>query len=469
MEENLKYLKDYLFNPSSVAVIGASEKQGSLGRAIMENLLAKYKGKIYAVNIRGDTVFGLPVYRSILDVPDNVDLAVIIIPAKFVPDVVDQCGKKGVKATVIISAGFKEIGESGAKLEEKTVEIARKYGIRILGPNCLGIYNTSSGLDLIFNPNDRQDKPPAGNVAFLSQSGALGAACLDYFANNQIGLSSFVSYGNAADIDESELVEYFGYDEKTKVISMYVEGLKDGRKFVNIAKKITSRKPIVILKAGKTQAGSRAAKSHTGALSGDIALYNAAFKQIGIIQAASMEDLFVKIKALSMQRPAKGNRVCILTNGGGAGVLATDATEHNGLVLASLQDETISQLKSVLPESASPYNPVDILGDAPTERYTNAFDILKKDPGIDAIVVIILPQSPAVKHDELVDELSKRISQCEKPVTVAVPGGRIAQYLIKRFVESKIPAFSSPEDAVLGIQALVEFGNIQKKLGGKNV
>lgn len=463
MQDNLKHLRSFLFNPKSVVVIGASEKKGSLGRAIMENLLAKFKGKIYPVNIVGDTIFGMNVYRSVLEIQEDIDLAVIIIPARFVPSVIEQCGKKGIKAAVVISAGFKEVDDEGAKLEEQTVNIAKKYGIRILGPNCLGIYNTESGLDLIFNPNDRQDKPEAGNVAFLSQSGALGAACLDYFANNQIGLTSFVSYGNAADIDESELVEYFGYDRNTKVISLYIEALKDGRKFMEIARKIVKHKPIIILKAGRTQAGSKAAKSHTGALSGNIALYEAAFKQVGVIQAKSMEDLFIKIKSLSVQQPAKGKNVVILTNGGGAGVLATDATEMEGLSLSKLSDETIEKLREVLPPSASPYNPVDILGDAPTERYTKSFDILKEDQNVDAIVVIILPQSPAVTHDELVTELAIRIKKCEKPVAIAIPGGRIAKDLIKKFVEHKIPAFGSPEEAVAAIHALVEYGEILKK------
>ena len=455
-----------LFSPKTIAVIGASEKEGSLGRAIMNNLLSiKFPGKIYPINIKGDTCFGLKMYRSVLDVDGKIDLAIIIIPARAVPTVLEECVKKGVKSAIIISAGFSEAGEEGKKLEEKVLSIAREGNIRVLGPNCLGIYNPRSKIDLIFNPPDRQQKPGPGKIAFLSQSGAFGAAILDFMAEENIGISSFVSYGNAMDITESTLLEYFAEDPETSVITMYIEGVKDGRAFVEVAKRVVPKKPIIVLKAGRTEAGARAAKSHTGSLAGADAVYDAAFRQLGIIRAISMDDLFIKAKALSLQPPAKGDRIAIVTNGGGVGVMASDAIELEGMKVAELSSETIKKLKEVLPPHASPYNPIDILGDADYIRYSNATKLALSDPNVDGVIVLIIPQSPALEHQKLVESLVDIIKSQEKPVTIAIPGGDISKRVSEEFEKHEIPTYKTPEDAVMAMKALVLYGYALKKYG----
>ncbi|MGQ4832311.1 MAG: acetate--CoA ligase family protein [Candidatus Asgardarchaeia archaeon] len=459
------YSKLYpLFYPKSIAVIGASEKPGSLGRAIMRNLLnIKFPGKIYPINIKGEKCFGLPMYRSILDVKDTIDLAVILVPASVVPKIMEDCSKKGVKTAIIISAGFSEVGEDGKKLEEEVHRIAQKGNVRVLGPNCLGIYNPRSKVDLIFNPPDRQQKPGPGDIAFLSQSGAFGAAILDFMAEEEIGISSFVSYGNAMDITESTLLQYFSEDPETSVITMYIEGIKNGRIFSEVAREVVTKKPIVVLKAGRTEAGAKAAKSHTGSLAGSDTIYDGVFRQLGIIRANSMLDLFTKAKALAYQPPAKGNRIAIVTNGGGVGVMAADAIELEGMQVASLTDSTINQLKNVLPPHASPYNPIDIIGDADYLRYKNATEIALRDPNVDALIILIIPQSPALDHKKLVEELVSVIKSQRKPVTVAIPGGKISKILSLEFEKHRIPTYKTPEDAVMAMKALVTYGTYLQK------
>lgn len=461
-------IRDYrlrnLFYPKSVAIIGASEKKGSLGRAIMENLLKiGFPGKIYPVNIRGNSCFGLMVYKSVLEIKDSVDLAVIVVPAKVVPRVVEECGKKGIKSVIVISAGFSETGEEGKKLEKNLLRIIKKYEIRILGPNCLGVYNPKGRIDLIFNPPDRQDKPRAGDIALLSQSGAFGATFLDFMAEEDIGISSFVSYGNAMDITESDLLEYFAEDPDTNVIAMYIEGVKNGRIFASSAEKVIPKKPIIVLKTGRTASGARAASSHTGSLAGSDQIYSAVFKQYGILRAETINELFVKAKALAFLNPARGNRIGIVTNGGGAGVLTSDFVELKNLKVAGLEEETIKRLETVLPPQATTHNPVDILGDAPSKRYVDATESVLNDKNVDGLIIIIVPQSPALEYKELVRGLVHIINAQDKPVVIAIPGGRVAKKLAREFERYRIPAYRTPEDAVLAMTALVEYGKILRK------
>jgi len=455
------------FEPKSVAVIGASEKPGTIGRALMTNLLERFKGKIYPVNIKYDQVFGLKCYKSVKEIPDEVDLAVIAVPAPVVVNVARECGEKGIKGLLVISAGFKEIGEEGAKREEELVKVVEKYGMRLIGPNCLGIYDAHTGLDTIFNPSDRQAKPEPGPVAFISQSGALGAAVLDWIAITGIGLSKFISYGNAADVDESTLIEYLAEDPKTSVITCYIEGVRDGRKFMNaIRKAIKNKKPVIVLKAGKTEHGVRAVSSHTGSIAGSYEVYEAALKQVGAIVVDELEDLIVAAKVLSWQPPARGNRIAIVTNGGGAGVLATDAIERSGMKMAKLGQHTIEKLRSVLPLAASPYNPVDILGDAPVERYENAIKITASDPNVDALIVITIMQSPALNADQLRQRLKAIREDIDKPMVMVAPGGEYTEkHSSKIEKEAKIPVFKTPEQAVKAIRIAVEWGKILRKYG----
>ena len=458
---------DFLFYPKSVAVIGASNKEGKIGNAIMKNLINfGFKGKIYPVNVKESEVMGLKAYKSVLEIPDEVDVAVIAIPGRFVPQVLEECGRKGVKGAVVISAGFKEAGN--VELEEKLVEVARKWNIRVVGPNCLGITNIENGFDCTFNPPERQARPGFGGIAFMSQSGAFGAAILDWAARHEVGMSKFISLGNMADLDESDFMSYLRDDSKTKVITAYLEGVKDGRKFFNIAKETTKVKPVIILKAGRTEAGAKAATSHTGSLAGSYAIYEAAFEQIGVLGAKSMRQLFNYAKALAMQKPAKGDRVAIVTNGGGAGVMMSDGLLEKGLNLAQLSDETNEKFAKAIEEGKLPHhmsykNPIDVIGDAPSKRYEMAMRYVLEDPNVDVLVVIALFQSPAL--DEGIVDVMEKVQEYGKPIVFVAPGGEYPEKMARRIEEKGVPVFETVEDGVDAVYALVKYGKWLKESG----
>ena len=439
----------HFFKPGAVAVVGASVTEGTVGKAIMVNLVREFKGVIYPVNPKYEEIFGLRTYKSCRELPEAPDLAVIAVPAKAVPQVIEECGDRGTKAAIVISAGFKEVGPEGEKLEKELVEAARKYGVRVIGPNCLGVYDAHSRLNTIFNPPDRQKTPPPGNVAFLSQSGALGAAILDWLAEYNIGMSKFVSYGNAADVKEWELIEYLVEDPETKVIMMYIEGVEDGRSLLKAVRKATlAGKPVIVLKAGKSERGIRAVSSHTGSLAGSYKVYEAGLTQNGALVVNELDEFILATKALSWLPPPQGDRVAIVTNGGGAGVLTTDAVELLGLQLAELSEETKNYLRSKLPPAASLNNPVDILGDAPPERYEVAMEAVMRDENVDLIIVIGIMQSPAFKPVEVLANMKRLLSEYRKPMIFVAPGGEYTVSNLKKIEsEAKIPTFKSPEEA----------------------
>ncbi|RLE80643.1 MAG: CoA-binding protein [Thermoprotei archaeon] len=453
-----------IFEARSVAVVGASEKKGSIGRAVMENLLSSFKGSIYPVNIKYDRVFGLKCYKSVKKIPGEVDLAVIAIPAKAVLKVLKECGEKGIRGAIVISAGFRETGEEGAALEKKLTDIAKKYGVKVIGPNCLGVYSAHTGLDTIFNPSDRQAKPKPGTIAFISQSGALGAALLDWIAAANLGMSHFVSYGNAADVDETELIEFLSEDPRTKVIACYIEGVRRGRDFLKAVRKASLRKPVIILKAGKTTKGARAVASHTGSMAGSYKVYEGALKQSGAIIVEDLGELVSASKALALQPPAKSPRIGIVTNGGGAGVLMTDELISRGLEIPRLSQDTIKQLEKILPPTASTENPVDILGDAPAERYRDAIKVVLQDPLIDVLVVITLMQSPALDPVRLKDYLKEISRSKAKPIVMVAPGGVYTEKHSKEIeAETGIPVYKSPEEAATAVKALVDYGIVRSQ------
>ncbi|WP_297551941.1 CoA-binding protein [Thermococcus sp.] len=461
---------DFLFYPKSVAVIGASHVPGKVGNAIMRSITLRFEGKVYAVNVKGGEIEvngkKFKVYRSIKDIPDEVDVAVIAVPAKFVPDVIDECGEKGVKGAIVISAGFKEAGR--ADLEEELVKRARKWGIRVVGPNCLGVTNLENGFDCNFNPPERQARPPFGKVAFMSQSGAFGAAILDWAAREKIGMSKFISLGNMADLDESDFMDYLGDDEKTGVITGYLEGVKDGRKFLETAKRVTLKKPVVILKSGRTEAGAKAAASHTGSLAGSYAIYRAAFEQSGVLEATTMRQLFNYAKVLAMQKPAKGDRVAIVTNGGGAGVMMSDGLLERGLKMAELSEETLKKFEEdvragKLPAHMSYKNPIDVIGDAPSSRYEIAMRYALEDPNVDVLVVIALFQSPAL--DEGIIDAVERMKAYGKPIVFVAPGGDFPHKMARNIEQKGIPVYETTEDAVDAVYALVKYGEWLKDNG----
>ncbi len=447
------------FGPRSIAVVGASERPGTIGRAIMVNLLEAFGGEVYPVNVKYETVFGLRCYKSIRELPKAPDLAVIAVPAASTPRIVEELCELGVGFAIVISAGFKEVGEEGARLERELVERARACGMRILGPNCLGVYDAWNRVNTIFNPVDRQSMPGPGPVAFISQSGALGAALLDWLAEAGIGMSKFVSYGNAADVKEWELIEYLAQDEKTRIIAAYVEGVEDGRRFVESLRMARAAgKPVIVLKGGRTQSGTRAAVSHTGAMISSPGIFLSAARQAGAIVAESVSELVNVLKLLEWCGPPKGRRLAIVTNGGGAGVLAADAAEAEGLSLATLSEETVEHLKRALPPAASPHNPVDVLGDAPPERYREAVDAVLGDAGVDSVVVITLMQSPAFDPPKFIDLMRDVRARASKPIVLVAPGGEYAvrhSRSIER--ELRVPCFRSPEEAVRTLRLAAEW------------
>ncbi len=373
-----------LFDPESVAVVGATPKKGKVGYAIINNL-KHFRGKVYAINPKYEEVLGFPCYPSILEAPP-VDLAVIAVPAKVVNPVLEQCGEKGVKYAVVITAGFRETGREGAKLEEELVRICRKYGIKLVGPNCLGIINTHNGLNATF----ASTQPKPGNIAFLSQSGAFIIAVMEYFRNVNEGFSKIVSMGNKAVLDEADIMEMLRGDPYTDVIMLYIEGIGDGRKFMEVAERVGRAKPVVAMKSGKTDAGAKAASSHTGSIAGSYQACLAAFRQSGVIPAESPEDLFDVAKIFAKYRDVEGG-VAVVTNSGGPGVMAADAIEAYGLKMASFSRETIEKLKEILPAGANVYNPVDVLGDSDAERYIKAIECVANDENVGAIIAITVP------------------------------------------------------------------------------
>ncbi len=435
------------FNPKSIAVIGASRDPHKPGHVIFRNLLEGFKGKVYPVNPNAEEILGKPCYPFISKLPEKPDLAVIAIPAPLVPGVLDEVGKAGIKAAIIISAGFSEIGN--LQLEKRLVKTAKKHGIRILGPNCLGIYDPYTGLDTFFLPRYKLERPKAGNIAFISQSGALGSVMLDWMAMKGYRISRFISYGNAADIDEADLLEFLEKDRKTRVICAYFEGVREGRRVYQIAKRVSRKKPIIALKAGNTEAGGRATLSHTGSLAGSPQVYQAAFKQAGVIQAGGLEEMFDFARTLATQPKPRGPRVLIITNGGGFGVLATDAVVQAGLKLSRLSHP--EKLKKQFPPHVVISNPMDLTGDADAERYRKALQVALKDPQVDMILLISLFQIPTLTAEivDVIQEFSGR-----KPLVVVAAGGRYTEALKKPLEDSGIPCFSYPERAAKALAVL---------------
>jgi len=431
------------FAPRSIAVVGASDTPGKLGHAVVRNLQeGRFEGDIYPINLKSDEILGLKVYRSILDVPDGIDLAVIVIPYKFVPAALEECGKKGVPSVVIISAGFREAGRDGVVRERQLVKIAKQYGMRLMGPNCLGVIDTSSHLNATFSDG----MPPAGPIDFMSQSGALGTAVLDMAMAGQIGFSKFISLGNKADLNEIDMLAALADDPASKVILMYVEGISRGQEFIQVARKTTRKKPVVVVKSGVTTAGSRAVSSHTGSLAGSEAAYTAAFKQAGVIRAKSMEQLFDAALAFAYQPRIKGNRIGIVTNAGGPGILATDGLGRAGMRIARLTDETQAALSDYLPSAAAVGNPVDVLGDAKADRYAEAIRLVHADPNVDGLLVILTPQA-MTEIEETARVVGKAAKTADKPILTCFMGQARTDAGVRMLRAASIPNYVFPERA----------------------
>ncbi|AFC99086.1 acetyl-CoA synthetase (ADP-forming), alpha and beta subunit fusion [Methanocella conradii HZ254] len=448
-----------MFNPESVAVIGASHVKGKVGRAVLDNLLNGYEGKIYPINPNAAEIEGLKCYKTVLDVPGPIDLAVIVIPSKLVPQAVRECGEKGIKYIVIISAGFKEVGVEGARLENEVKEIARSYNMRIVGPNCLGVLNTHTRCNASF----AKKMPPSGNVSIITQSGALGTAILDWSEATGVGFDSFVSLGNKADLNEIDFMEAWKDDENTKVILAYLEGITDGKRFIEVAREVSKVKPIIVVKSGRTSAGARAVSSHTGSLAGSDAAYDAAFMQSGVIRAETMYEFFDMAGGFSGQPIPKGDRIAIITNAGGPGILATDSCERYGLRLATLSKETVDALKTTLPAAASFYNPVDVLGDASAHLYRFALETVVKDSGVDGILVLATPQAMTdpVAIAEVICDIKK---QTDKPILPCFIGGVVMDEGVQVLKRHGLYNYDDPARAAYAMRMMARYNRISQRV-----
>lgn len=449
------------FNPNSVAVIGASTDPRKLGYSVLENLIEggyATQGKIFPINLTATEILGIPAYPTVQEVPGPIDLAVIVIPYPYVPDALRTCGEKGIPAVIVISAGFREAGREGLERELELIDIARHYGIRLIGPNCLGVIDTYTPLNASFSAGT----PPKGPMAFMSQSGALGTAVLDISLAGRLGLSKFVSLGNKADVDEIDLLNAWCDDPHSKVIMIYSEGMSNGQEFIKTARRVTAKKPVVAIKSGVTQSGSRAVSSHTGSLAGSEQAYHAAFNQAGVLRAESMQSLFDIALALGYQPLLQGEQIAIITNAGGPGILATDALERSGLSLARFENETISSLGQYLPDAASAANPVDVLGDARADRYQFALEIVVADPNVDGLLVVLTPQA-MTEIDATAEAVGRLSKSLDKPIITSFMGEAQVESGIGILETFGVPNYPFPERAALAFKAMSDYQGILKR------
>jgi acetate---CoA ligase (ADP-forming) len=441
------------FSPKGVAVVGASQNPVKLSYGLARNLLqSNYPGVVHFVNPKGGSLWGRPIYANLLEVPDPVDLAVLLIPAEVVPQAIENCGKRGIPGVIIGSGGFRETGSEGARLEEECLRIARQYGLRLMGPNCIGLLDTHFPIDATFLP---PPGPTPGDVAFISHSGAICAAVIDWARGQGFGLSRLVSLGNQVDVTETDVLAPVAADRFTRVLALYLEGVSDGRRFVEEASRVARQKPVIALKVGRFSSGQKAVASHTGAMAGEENAYNAAFQKAGVIRADTSEEMFDWARALAWCPLPKGRSMAVLTNAGGPGVTASDAIEVNGLKLASLNDETCQALQGVLPAAASLSNPVDMLASASPEEYAKSLKILLEDPGVHGVLVI-LPPPPMFTAGAVARSIIPVIHSSEKPVVIALMGERLIQEAVEHFRAARVPEYRFPERAASALSILVQ-------------
>ena len=449
-----------LLSPRSIAVVGASSRPGTVGNDVFLNLLkGGFQGPVYPVNHKAEYIHSVKTHPSLSSIEGDVEMAVLVIPPKFIPGVIDEAAKKGVKALLTISAGFKEIGPEGAEIEKTVKQKVQEYGIPLVGPNCLGIINTAP--DVSMNASFALEIPRPGNLAFISQSGAICTAVLDYADMHNLGFSKFISFGNKADVNEVDLLRYLGDDPETKVICMYLEDISAGREFINVCREIfwEKKKPMLAIKAGRSVEGARAASSHTGSLAGSDAVYEALLLQSGVQRVGTVEELFDLAEAYSNIPMPRGKQVAIITNAGGPGILATDAAIRAGLELAEFTDKTKNALRKHLPPTAAVGNPVDVIGDATSERYRAAADILLKGAHVDGLVVILTPQS-MTDVMETAKAIHGVIQETDKPVVCSFMGGSFIQEGVRYLQEHGIPNYIFPEVAMNTLGTMRRYADI---------
>ncbi len=447
------------FHPRTVAIVGASNKKGKIGNVLVRNMIdCGYPGRIYPINPKAEEVEGLRCYPSLSAVGEKVDLVVIAVPAARVINVAQECGQAGVKNLVVISAGFKEVGREGLLLERELTGICRKYGMGLLGPNCVGMIDTHVPINASFSAVF----PQRGNIAFISQSGAMLVAILDWSQTIGLGFSRIVSLGNKADLNEADFIADAADDPNTRVILCYIEDVARGQQFLQAARAAVRKKPVIILKSGASQAGARAASSHTGALAGSDLAYETAFRQCGIIRARSMAELFDLAVAFAHQPAPRGNRVAVVTNAGGPGIVTTDNIEMSDLAMARLTKETARELRSNLPPEAAIYNPVDVLGDAGADRYRFALEKVLGDQNVDSAVVLVCPTAVTEPEQTARAIIETHRSHPEKPVLTAYMGGKILAEGARLLAEKGIPCFTFPEPAVKALSGMVRYARARE-------
>lgn len=453
-----------IFYPKAIAIIGASTTIGHVGNDIVKNLVHQnYKGKIFPVNPKAAHLYKLKCYASVLEIKSKIDLAIVVVPSGIVPTVLQEVAKKKIPGVIVISAGFKEVGN--VNLENQVREICAKNKIALVGPNCLGVINP----EIKMNSSFATIMPPSGNIAFISQSGALCTAILDYAQKLDIGFSKFVSVGNKALLSEADLFDYLTKDKKTKVVAMYVEQLTNAPALIAAAKKLThgkNPKPVIAIKSGRTSAGASASASHTGALAGNDAAYEALFDQSGIIRVETIQELFDYLRIFTHNELPLGDRVAIITNAGGPGVLTTDSVILNGLKMAAISENTKAKLKKNLPPFANFKNPIDVLGDARADRYEAAINILEKDKNVDSIIVILTPQS-MTEFVQTAKAIVNAKKKSKKPIIASFMGGHLVNLGIKILRSHGVSTFNFPEQAAMALSALTDFKYIEKEKNNK--
>lgn len=447
-----------LFNPKSAAIIGASKSPGKIGNVIVKNIIGSgYKGKVFPVNPKESEIEGLPCYPSVDKIPEPAEMVVLSVPAVRSLEIAEACGRAGVKYLVVITAGFKETGKEGLELERKLLEICRKHEMRMLGPNCVGLMDTHAPINASFAAGS----PLKGEIAFISQSGAMVLSILDWSYRVGLGFSKFISLGNKADLTEAHFIEDAAEDPNTKVILCYIEDVEKGPHFLDVARQASRKKPVIILKSGTSQAGAQAASSHTGALAGSDLAYETAFNQSGVIRARNMPELFDLAVAFANQPIPAGDRVAVITNSGGPGIVATDNIEEKKLKMARFSKETIEALRNYLPAESNIYNPVDVLGDAKADRYHFALKNVLADPGVDSAVVLVCPAAVTEPAETARAMAQMRKEYPDKPLFAALMGGERLEDGEKILSQAHIPCFTFPEPAITSISGMVSYGRVK--------
>ena len=446
---------DGFFKPKAVAVVGASREEGKVGFSITMNLIrGRFPGPIYPVNPKAAEVLGMKCYPDVKDLPDDADLAVLVIPPKACLPTLEACAAKGIRHAIVISAGFKEVGGEGADMEKALRLRVRELGMRVVGPNCLGIIDTKSRLNATFAAG----MPPVGEIGFFSQSGALCTAILDWAIGNNVGFSKFVSLGNKMDTSEADFIEALASDPETRVIIGYIEGVENGQRFMDVARAASRLKPLIIVKSGRTAAGARAASSHTGTLAGSDRAFTAAFRQSGVLRAESIEELFDFARAFAYQPLPAGPNICIVTNAGGPGIIAADAVEQSLVKMARLSPPTLERLRAALPPTAGLYNPVDVIGDAKEDRYKAALDAVAADPEVNCVLALSTPQA-MTDYDKFAEAVGQAAKQSGKPFFSAFMGEASLPKAREILRSHGIPQYPYPEPAVKTFEAMLKYRN----------